>query len=379
MKKTKSGLLVTCMLISLMFSLMGCGNKNDKSVNGDSKRSVTVTDMVGREVTIEGDVEKVVIIEWEAMAAKSLKKMGLADKVVGIDDYAAKNTFRNYIIPEFKNAKDIGSAWSGINYEELAALKPDVVFLEEWVTGDEEQKLHDDCIAKIEDMGIPVVCFLSPSCFDEPNIETAWEHIRLVGKVMNKEAEAETIIKDIKDKVDLIKERTGKLSEDEKKDVIIFATANYVMGPNTVQSYFLTDIINANNMVDEGDFVNVSEEQLLKYNPESLIIIGHDGYLDPSIVEEGKMCGINWGNVQEVSAIKNDNYICLGYEEWRDTLETPVTLLKMAKLVYPELFEDIDIEQEEIKMYMNDYGMTEEEAKEAIEAQHYTGQLEEPK
>ncbi len=386
--KLKKRIIGMIMAVCMLFVATACGNsaegtKDAKSSNAAEKaetpRSVTVTDMADRQVTIEGDMERVVIIEWEAMAAKTLKKMGLADTIVGIDDYAAKNTFRNYVIPEFANAKDIGSAWSGINYEALAELKPDVVFLELWVTSEDEQKLHDECIEKLESMGIPVVCFLSPSCFETPNIETAWQHIRLVGQVMNQEAEAEKIIQDIKDKVDLIRERTSKLSEDEKKDAIIFATANYVMGPDTVQSYFLTDIINANNMVKEGGFVNVSEEQLLKYNPDSLIIIGHDGYLDPSIVEEGKMCGINWGNVQEVSAIKNKNYICLGYEEWRDTLETPVTLLKMAKLVYPELFEDIDIEKEEINMYMNDYGMSEEEAKKAIEAQHYTGQLEDPK
>ncbi len=328
--------LITLMLAACMiFSMAACGKGNVNSAEAKDKRDITVTDMMGREVTLKAPADRVVIIEWEAMAAKAMKKMGIADKIVGIDDYAAKNTFRNYIIPEFKNAKDIGSAWSGINYEALAELKPDVVFLELWVTSDEEQKLHDDCISKLEEMGIPVVCFLSPSCYDQPSIETAWEHIRLVGQVMDKEEEADKIIGDIKEKVDLIKERTKDLTEEEKKDVIIFGTGYYVMGPHTVQSYFLTDIINANNMVAEGDFVNVSEEQLLKYNPETLIIIGHDGYLDPSIVEEGKTCGINWGNVQEVSAIKNNNYISLGYEEWRDTLETPVTLLKMAKLVYP--------------------------------------------
>ncbi len=374
--------IVSLLIISLVISFVGCSSQTTGSTSQDdskSDKSVTVTDMVGREVTVTGDVDRVVLIEWEAMAAKSMKIMGVADKIVGIDDYARKNTFRNFIIPEFKDAKDIGSAWSGINYESLASIKPDVVFLELWVTSDDEQELHDDCIKKLEDMGIPVVCFLSPSCFDEPNIETAWEHIRLVGKVLDMEKESDKIITSLEDKINLIRERTQNLSEEEKKDVLIFATPNYVLGSDTVQSYFVTEIINANNIVKEGNFVNVSEEQLLKYAPETMVIMGHDGYLNPSIIDGGKLCGINWGNVKEIPALKNKNYISLGYDEWRDTMETPVALLKMAKLIYPDLFADIDIEQEEINMYMNDYGITESEAKEAMKAQHFTGQLEDPK
>ncbi|MCR4901985.1 MAG: hypothetical protein K6A23_03940, partial [Butyrivibrio sp.] len=172
---------------------------------------------------------------------------------------------------------------------------------------------------------------------------------------------------------------TKDLTEDEKKDVLIFASANNVLGTGTVQSYFLTDIVNANNLAGSGDFIKISEEELLNYNPEKLIIAGHDGYISPETVKAGKSCGINWGNVKDLEAIKNDEFICLGYEEWRDTIETPVTLLKMAKLVYPELFEDIDIEKEEKELYMNCYGLTEDQVAGALDAQHYTGQLEEAK
>jgi iron complex transport system substrate-binding protein len=335
-----------------------------------------VTDMAGREVEVRNDVKRVVVIEWEGLVSKSIKAFGLADRIVGIDDYAKKNTFRNFVIPEINDAPDIGSAWSGINYEFLASLNPDVVFLELYVTNESEKELHDEAIAKIESMGIPVVASISPTCLEVPRVEEAWRHIELVGEVFGKQDAAAALVKKMNDRINFIRERTSKIPDSERKNVVVFATENYVMGPKTVQSYYITDIINANNLVEGGDFVTVSEEHLLTYDPDALIVIGHDGYLDPEIIKSGKICGLNWGNLAGIRAIAQDNFICLGYEEWRATMELPAALLKIAALTYPRYFEDIDTEAEEIKIYREDYGFDEDGARKAMEAQRYTGMLE---
>jgi iron complex transport system substrate-binding protein len=348
-------------------------NSNSAPVSQDLHK---VIDMTGREIYVKNDIERVVVIEWEGLVSKSMKSLGLADRIVGIDDYAKKNTFRNYVIPEIHDVPDIGSAWSGINYEFLASLNPDIVFLELYVTNESEKELHDEAIAKLESMGIPVAATISPTCLDIPRVEEAWKHIELVGQVFGRQDDASAIIEKLNGKINLIRERTAKIPESERKNIVVFATENYVMGPETVQSYYMTDIINANNLVSDGNFVTISEEQLLTYDPDALIVIGHDGYLDPDIIRNGKICGINWGNVSGFRPIANDNFICLGYEEWRATMELPAALLKIAKLVYPEYFEDIDPDAEELKMYREDYGFDEDQAKKAIEAQRYTALLE---
>ncbi|TYQ12675.1 UNVERIFIED_CONTAM: iron complex transport system substrate-binding protein [Acetivibrio alkalicellulosi] len=363
--------VILCFLLSYIFS--GC-NKNIE-VQNESDSYKTVKDMWDREVLIKRDVKSAVIMEWEGLATKSMKIFGLEENIVGVDNYAKKNTFRNEIAPVLKDIPDIGSAWTGVNYETLAKLNPDVVFMELWVTNESEKDLHADAIDKIESLGIPVIAFVSPSCYETPDIETAWRHISIVGEVFNKQKEAKKLIDSLNDKIEFIRERTKDIPEDEKANVVIFATSNYVMGKKSIQSYFLTEIINANNLVLSGDFVKISEEQLLNFDPEVLIVTGHDGYLDPSIIFNGEQCGINWGNVQDLSAIKNNRVVSLGYEEWRATIETPIALLKMAKAIYPEKFEDIDIDTEELKMYMEDYNLSKEEALRVIEAQKYTASL----
>ena len=361
-------------LILLFMSLLltACANRSESAANTDYR---IIKDMWDREVQVKNQVDRVVIIEWEGLAAKSMKAFGVEEKIVGVDDYAKKNIFRSHIVPTLQKVPDIGSAWSGVNYETLAKLKPDVVFMELWVTNESDRELHKTAIDKIEGMGIPVITFLSPSCYENPDIKTAWRHISIVGEVLNKQAEAQSIVDRLNESIELIKSRTADIPENEKANAVVFATSNYVMGKKSIQSYFLTEIINANNLVPSGDFVKISEEQLIKLDPDVMIVNGHDGYLDPSIIYQGKMCGINWANVKDMRAVKNKRMISLGYEEWRATFETPVALLKMAKTIYPEGFEDIDLEAEEIKMYMTDYGFNEEEAKKAIEAQRYTSIL----
>jgi iron complex transport system substrate-binding protein len=362
----------------LLLLITACAPASEEHSAPENVEYIVIEDMWGRVVEVEKGAETAVIMEWEGLAAKSMKFFDIADGIVGIDDYAKKNPFRNHIVPELQEATDIGSAWSGINLEMLASLNPDVIFMELWITNESEEDLHMDAINKIEELGIPVVTFLSPSCLENPHISLAWEHIRLVGSVFDKNDEAEQLIERLEESIGLIKARTAEVSDDEKVDVAIFATYNSVMGTNSIQSYMLTEIVNANNVVDvNGQFIMISEEDLLSFDPEVLIVIGHGGYLDPELIYSGREAGgINWANVQDLQALKNKRMVSLGYEEWRATLETPVALLKIAKEIYPDLFTDIDIEEEEIKMYMNDYGLSREEALKAIEAQKYTAGME---
>jgi iron complex transport system substrate-binding protein len=372
----KLRILAVLSAIILMSGLMASCIGNQKSEPAASDYRI-IKDMWGREVKVRNDIKTAVIMEWEGLAAKSMKIFGLENNIIGVDNSAQKNIFRNHIVPVLGSVPAVGNPYSGVNYEQVAKLKPDIVFMELWVTNDTEKEMHETAIKKIEGFGIPVITFLSPSCYEKPDIKTAWEHIRLVGEVYNKQQEAEKLIKSLDNRLSLIKERTKDINKEEKANAVIYATENYVMGRKSIQSYFLTEILNANNLVaDTSDFIKISEEQLLKYNPEMLVIIGHDGYLDTAAVLEGKHSGINWSNVKGLKAIENKRIVSLGYEEWRATIETPVGLLKIAKVLYPDRFEDIDIEAEELKMYMEDYNFSEAEALKAVEAQKFRSSLE---
>jgi len=114
-------------------------------------------------------------------------------------------------------------------------------------------------------------------------------------------------------------------------------------------------------------------EEILKLNPEVMIVLGHGGYVSPEDIYEGKDMGMNWKVLQSVNAIKNRRVGSLGTTEWRATIECPIGLLREAKTLYPDKFKDINPNAEEIKLYKNIYGLNDEEVKEAVKAQRYYG------
>ncbi|KGM08825.1 ABC transporter substrate-binding protein, partial [Cellulomonas bogoriensis 69B4 = DSM 16987] len=284
-------------------------------------------------------------------------------------------SFRSTVIAPLADAVDVGSAWSGVNYEQLAALQPDVVFLEAWVASEENRQMHAHEVDTIEALGIPVIVFVSPSNFEEPDIVTAWEHIEVVGQVFDKEPEAQALVANLEEHLDVVRDRTRDIPESERADVVMFATVDNVMGERSIQSYFLTEILNANNIAGPGTFITVSEEQLLSMDPDVLVVLGHDGYLDPELVYAGQRAGLNWANLQSMRAIEERRVVSVGYDEWRATVETPVGLLKMASVIYPDRFDDIDVDAVEQEFYREVYGLDDDAAATAIDAQRYLGEL----
>lgn len=358
--------------------VVAAGNATEGGpAEGDAAEgTVTIEDHWERSVDVPVDPERVVVMEWEGLVTKSMRIFGVESALVGVDTATKKMGYREELVPSITDAVDLGSPWSGVNYEQLAGLDPDVVFLEAWVASEENRTMHQDVIDRIESLDIPVVVLISPSNFDEPDIRTAWEHITITGEVFGKQDEAEALVERLDEGLSDVTERTADIPEEERADVAYFATINYLMGEKSIQDYFLTEVVGADNVAGAGTFVPVSEEQLLALDPDAMIVAGHEGYLDLSHIYEGRNAGLNWGALQELRAIDEEQLVALGYDEWRATVETPIALLKMAKLIYPDRFADVDVEQEEIDFYQDVYGMDEAAAREAIEAQKYVGDLE---
>ncbi|XTZ14394.1 ABC transporter substrate-binding protein [Micromonospora echinospora] len=376
-RRRPRAVLAGLMALVLGLPLAACGGTDGAATpSRPTGKPVTITDHWKRTVEVPADPKRVVVLEWEGLITKSMRIFGVEETLVGVDTATKKMGYRAKLVPSIDRAEALGSPWSGVNYERLVGLKPDVVFLEAWVASQENRKLHQEVIDKIESLGVPVVVLLSPSNFDEPDIRTAWEHITITGEVFGKQAEAAKLVGRLQAGIDRVTARTRDIPEAERTPVAYFATINNVMGTKSIQSYLLTEVVGARNVAGPGTFVTVSEEKLLALDPDAMVVAGHEGYLDPALIHAGRHAGLNWANLAEMRAIRNKRLVALGYDEWRATVETPIALLKMAKLAYPERFADVDVAAEEVAFYREVYGLDEQRAAEAIEAQKYVGDLE---
>ena len=120
------------------------------------------------------------------------------------------------------------------------------------------------------------------------------------------------------------------------------------------------DAIGAKNAAEElekDNSVAVNMEQIYAWNPE-LIFITNFNTAKPDDLYNNTIGSYDWS---EIEAIKNKQVykMPLGmYRSYTCGVDTPVTLLWLAKTAYPTLFEDIDITAETKAYYKEVFGIT---------------------
>lgn len=100
-----------------------------------------------------------------------------------------------YLVPELAGLPQVVASGTGINYETLASLDPDVVILREGASsfraGSDESL--EKAVATIGSLGIPHVILVGPPFLESPNVDCIGEGIRLVGEVFSHEADADAL------------------------------------------------------------------------------------------------------------------------------------------------------------------------------------------
>ena len=135
MKKKQT--LAFLLALIMMFSVFaGCAGNNDTTTEGQTTAAqettaettgeITITDQIGREVTLEAPAEKIVSAYY--LSSSLLIALGAEDKVVGIEMKADTRGLYKLAAPQFLDLPAVGSG-KGINVEETAALEPDLVII----------------------------------------------------------------------------------------------------------------------------------------------------------------------------------------------------------------------------------------------------------
>lgn len=273
---------------------------------------MTVTDGIGEEITLEEAPES--IISVVPSNTEILYALGLDEEIVAVDEYS------DY--PEQAIDKEkIGDMT--LNIEKIISMEPDVVFGHEMALPGGEESYQ-----QIRDAGITLYVVKNAVNFDE-----TYTTIEDIGEAVDKSEEATTIVEDMKATVDEVTEKTADI--DTPKRVLVETSdvpEIYVPGNNTFIQEML-DIIGAENVVTEDGWIMISSEEIIKQNPDVMVIM-HD--YTPDVVESVK----NREGFGELTAIKEDHVIQV--EENLTSRTGPRLaegLEEIAKAVYPEAFE----------------------------------------
>jgi iron complex transport system substrate-binding protein len=248
--------------------------------------AVDVTDTAGRTVTIEAPPARMVSLA--PSTTEILFALGLGERTVAVDD------FSNYP-PEAASLPKIG-AFNTVNFEQIAALEPDLV-LAAGITAPEQ-------IQKIEELDIPIIVVGQP----ESSVASVYDDITLVGRATGTADVAAALVEDLKARITALSEAVAGR---EKPAVFWELDATdpakpYTVGPGSFVDELIT-LAGGRNIFGEGDnpYPQVSAEQVAAADPQFIIladaqygmtpeqVAARPGWEGIAAVEDGKVFPID--------------------------------------------------------------------------------------
>lgn len=298
-----------------------------------------VVDMIGREVKVPEKVERV--ITTYTPATQFVMALGADDRLVSGASGLPNQTIFTKINPKIDELPNVGSKNKGVNIESIMELNPDLVIM--FPHGDGIETAD-----RLKELGIATLV-INPESFSQIR-----ETNKLLGKALNLEEKAEKVDEQYQ-KILEISERTKDIPESERKKVY-FANSELLdtVGENILQTDLIekAGAINPAKKAKEG-FIKASSEELIKWNPDQIIVSQfYRKSLDKLKNEE---------KYQSISAFKNDKIFRVpsNLEPWDYPSPSSALIIPwLAKKVYPEKFVDLDLEEIVNDFYKELYGKT---------------------
>ena len=335
---------VFTLFFALMIILAGCGksssNNNENSTvkeqeneeqtagNDNQKETKMVIDISGKEVELPNEVTKVVNT-WPSSATMMIA-LGAGDTLVGIHKYVKTLPFNELIYPDLQQIPTVED-----NPEEFLKLEPDVI-----VAND------DETIENYNKAGLKAVNLM----FN--NYETMKQSVSILGDVLGGEYKGKTdqLVTYIDDNLNKVQEAFKDL-KDEDKPVVYYAFGDMysTTGAGTIMEEWVKygGGVYATSDLGKGMRVEITAEDILKKNPDIIVISGGEG--SEELVNSFKTTP-EWS---EINAVKNNKIFVIpsGCFAWdRFGAESALQIVWAANTFHPDLF-PIDMKEETRNFY----------------------------
>ena len=348
-------LLAAFLAMTMVFSFCACGGENTPAGSQGTTQAataeVTVTDMIGRSVTVTpGSYKRVLCIG--AGALRMYSYIGDVALLAGVEDIdnttlaQRPQMFDSVARPYMLAFGDVfqklpscgvgGPMAQAAEAEKILNCDPDIV-ISEFEDVDKSDALQ-------EQLGVPVITLSAGSkgVFDEKFSGS----MELLGTVFAREEKAAALIKFVADEKAAIEARVADIPETEKPSVYIcglgnWGTTNHLM---TAENYISFQVAGVKNVVSGLGIEGIGPIEAEKFVElgEAMDIIIMDAAavknIKPLYAEDPTMFDTckAWQNGQV--------YLEMAYNAYYTNYEIAlINTWFIAKTVYPEAFADIDL------------------------------------
>jgi len=221
----------------------------DSTPSATTPSGITVTDQLGRTVTVAPDPQRIISIA--PSNTEILFALGLADRIVGVTSYC------NFP-PEALDKPRIGD-FATPNIEEIVAAAPDLILA---------ASIHESTVVpQLESRGLTVVA-LSPD-----NLAEVLEAITLTGKITGKDAEAAAVVSGMEDRIKAVTDKTGSLSEAKKPRVFYVVWHDPLMtaGANTFTDELICQAGGTNIAHELEGYPDIGLETVIAADPQVMV------------------------------------------------------------------------------------------------------------
>lgn len=288
MKHVKRNISYAFALFMLIGLLNGCSAPTEnESGKPASDESIVLSDMTGRNVTLDKPADKIVALA--PADCEILYAIGAGDTLIGRGEYC------DYP----KEVRDVPSVEAGnnMNVESVLALKPQVVLMPKMNQTVEQ-------VETLEKAGVNVVVI------DANTLEEVYDAILLIGEVTGKEKEAEQLNSKMKDGFKEIQEKGSKRNEGETVYFEVSPLENglWAAGSGTFMDEIASMLGLKNAFQDVVGWKEISEEQVMERNPDYIVTVAMYFGEGPEPAEEIKL-RTGW---EKLKAIQEDHVFQIG-------------------------------------------------------------------
>jgi iron complex transport system substrate-binding protein len=326
-----------------------------------ARQEITVTDIVGRSVTLEAPVKSMILSEGRALyIVAPLDREDPFARVAGWADDLRINDFDTYEkyrtkFPHLTKIPIFGSVAQGaFSVEQAIGIAPDLMVLTyDSYVGAKETGL----IEKLASAGIPSIVI----DFRQYPLENTVPSIALMGRVMGQEQRAQELADFYTENVNLVYSRVETLKQ-PKPNTFLYRAAGLSDCCGTFGSANMGLLIeragglNLGSKFLPGFNGTLNPEQVIVSNPEAIIVTGsnwNNSKPEGGFVTLGYNTSIEVAQEQLRSLVENTP----GWESlaavqqgrvhaiWHQFYISPyqfVVLQQFAKWLYPQAFADID-------------------------------------
>ena len=277
---------------------------------------VTITDDSGFESIIETQPQT--IVSLAPTNTEIIFALGLGDKVVGVTEYC------NY--PEEALTKQTVGGYSTINVEKIVTANPDIIFANP-MNGQEN-------IDSLRQLGYIVIVIQSDS------VDGTYDAIQMIGTCTGTTAEADSIISDMKIRIQAI---TDKLTGVTEKPTVMHAMSvdpYWVSGSNTFQNELITLAGGTNAFADVDGWGVVTLEKLLTTDPE-IILVDSGSKMGTTGENTLQKAFLTDERLSSITAVKNKAVYVMDSDTFdRSGPRIVDSLEQLAQILHPEIFGD---------------------------------------